>query len=446
MAGKMHVVMLPWSAFGHMIPFFHLAIAIAKAGIRVSLVSTPRNIQRLPKPPPNLLSLIKFPDGAEATVDMPFEKIQYLKAALDLLQHPFKQYVADTSPDWIIIDFFPHWVSSIAREHGVPLVYFSVFSASTLAFLGPAYSLVGDGRRRLRPSPESMTSPPEWISFPSSVAFKGYEAKAVYSGFFTDNASGTTDAARYVEIINSCQAVAVRSCVEYEGEYLNLLGNLMGKPVIPVGLLPPEKPEGREIQITDGSWGENFKWLNEQKPKSVEFVGFGSECKLTKDQVHEIAYGLELSELPFLWALRKPDWAIEDADALPSGFSGRTSGRGWCVWDGRSLFHSGWGSVIETLQFGHCLIVLPIIIDQGLNARLLVEKGLAVEVERREDGSFSREDIAKSLRLAMVSEEGEKLRIHAREAAAIFGDPKLHQDHYIGGFVEYLKTGFAKQK
>ena len=304
-----------------------------------------------------------------------------------------------------------------------------------------------------------MTSPPEWISFPSSVAFKGYEAKAVYSGFFTDNASGTTDAARYVEIINSCQAVAVRSCVEYEGEYLNLLGNLMGKPVIPVGLLPPEKAEGREIQITDGSWGENFKWLNEQKPKSVVFVGFGSECKLTKDQVHEIAYGLEPSELPFLWALRKPDWAIEDADALPSGFSGRTSGRGMvCMgWApqmeilahpsiGGSLFHSGWGSVIETLQFGHCLIVLPIIIDQGLNARLLVEKGLAVEVERREDGSFSREDIAKSLRLATVSEEGEKLRIHAREAAAIFGDPKLHQDHYIGGFVKYLKTGFAKQK
>ncbi|KAJ9681367.1 hypothetical protein PVL29_020312 [Vitis rotundifolia] len=473
MTGKMHVVMLPWSAFGHMIPFFHLAIAIAKAGIRVSLVSTPRNIQRLPKPPPNLSSLIKFvelpfpvmengsilPEGAEATVDMPFEKIQYLKAAFDLLQHPFKQYVADSSPDWIIIDFFPHWVSSIAREHGVPLVYFSVFSASALAFLGPAYSLVGDGLRRLRPSPESMTSPPEWISFLSSVAFKSYEAKAAYSGFFTNNASGTTDAARYVEVINSCQAVAVRSCVEYEGEYLNLLRNLMGKPVIPVGLLPPEKPEGREIQITDGSWGENFKWLNEQKPKSVVFVGFGSECKLTKDQVHEIAYGLELSELPFLWALRKPDWAIEDADALPSGFSDGTPGRGMvCMgWApqmeilahpsiGGSLFHSGWGSVIETLQFGHCLVVLPIIIDQGLNARLLVEKGLAVEVERREDGSFSREDIAKSLRLAMVSEEGEKLRIHAREATAIFGNPKLHQDHYIGGLVEYLKTGFAKQK
>ena len=88
--------------------------------------------------------------------------------------------------------------------------------------------------------------------------------------------------------------MAGRSCVEYEGEYLNLLGNLMGKPVIPVGLLPSEKPaEGTEIQISNGSWVRNFKWLNNQNPKSVVFVGFGSECKLAKDQVHEIAYGLE---------------------------------------------------------------------------------------------------------------------------------------------------------
>ena len=466
MASKMHVVMLPWSAFGHIIPFFQLSVAIAKAGVRVSLVSTPRNIERLPKPPPNLSSLIKFvelpfptmedgqifPEGAEATVDVRFEKIQFLKVAFDLLQQPFKQYVADASPDWIIVDFFPHWVTEICREYGVPLVFFSVLSASTAAFLGP----VDDGRPS-RPSPEIMTSPPEWITFPSSVAFKAFEKKAFLSGDATDEASGKNASERYAKIVDACQAMAVRSCVEYEGEYLNLLGNLMGKPVIPVGLLPPENPP-EETETRDSLWEENFKWLKKQKPKSVVFVGFGSECKLTKDQVHEIAYGLELSELPFLWSLRKPDWVVEGDDALPSGFRDRTSDRGIvCIgWApqmeilahpsiGGSLFHSGWGSIIETLQFGHCLVVLPFIYDQGLNARLAVEKGLAVEIERGEDGSFRREDIAKSLRFAMVSEDGEKMRMRAREAAAIFGDRKLHQDHYIREFVEYLKNGFAKQ-
>ena len=56
---------------------------------------------------------------------------------------------------------------------------------------------------------------------------------------------------------------------------------------------------------------------------------------------------------------------------------------------------------LETLRFGHCLVVLPFIIDQGLNVRLLVE-----EIERGEDESFRREDIAKSLRFAMMSEKG----------------------------------------
>ncbi|CBI40428.3 unnamed protein product, partial [Vitis vinifera] len=412
----LHVVMVPWLAFGHMIPFLQLSIALAKAGVRVSFVSTPRNIRRLPKLPPDLEPLISF-------------KIQYLKLAYDLLQHPFKKFVADQSPDWIISDTMAHWVVETAEEHRIPSMAFILFSSAAAVF---------------------------WVSFPSSVAFRGYEARTCYAGFFGENVSGITDAHRVAKVCHACKAVAVRSCIEFEGEYLNIHEKIMGKPVIPVGFLPPEKQGGRET--TEGSWSEIFKWLDEQKPKSVVFVGFGSECKLTKDQVHEIAYGLELSELPFLWALRKPNWTMEDIDALPSCFSDRTSGKGivWMGWApqmeilahpsiGGSLFHSGWGSVIETLQFGHCLVLLPFIVDQGLNARLLVEKGLAVEIERSEDGSFSREDIAKSLRVAMVSEEGEKLRARAREAAAIFIDKRLQQEHYIGGLVKYLKAEVSEK-
>ncbi|KAI4355116.1 hypothetical protein L6164_003920 [Bauhinia variegata] len=106
---------------------------------------------------------------------------------------------------------------------------------------------------------------------------------------------------------------------------------------------------------------------------------------------------------------------------------------------GGSLFHSGWGSVIETLQSGHNLLVLPFIIDQPLNARLLVDKNLAIEVERREDGSFTRDDIAKALNQAIVLGEGEKLRTKTSEATPIVGDLKLHQDHYITEFVKFLK-------
>ena len=88
--------------------------------------------------------------------------------------------------------------------------------------------------------------------------------------------------------------------------------------------------------------------------------------------------------------------------------------------------------------------MLPFIIDQPLNARLLEEKGMAVEVKRRGDGSFSRDDIAKTLRHAMVEEGGEQLRSNARKVATVFGNHKLHQDHYIGQFVNFLKNNTSK--
>ncbi|GKU96781.1 hypothetical protein SLEP1_g9975 [Rubroshorea leprosula] len=462
--------MIPFPAFGHMIPFFQFSIALARDGVKVFYISTPRNIQRLPKVPAELSSLVNFvkiplpqledellPRDAEATIDVPFEKIQYLKVAFDQLQHPAKNFIVDESPDYIFTDGPAHWTADIAQECNIPLLWFSVFSSATSVFFGPPEYLVGDGQKRVRSSPESLTKPPEWLGFPSLVSFRDFEAIHALPGFYGGNASGIADSARVAKVLHACQALTIRSCPEFEGQYLIALERIMGKPVIPVGLLPPKKEENRVI-INDSS-AKIFQWLDEQKPNTVVFVGFGSECKLFRDQVHEIAYGLEQSGLPFFWALRKPDWASDDLDALPTGFTQRTSKQGlvYIGWApqmeilahpsiGGALFHSGWGSVIEILQFGHCLVVLPLIIDQPLNARLLVEKGLAIEVERSKDGSFTRYNIAESLRQAMLSEEGQKLRDRAREAASVFGDHKLHQDHYVHELVKYLKNGVIKEK
>ena len=186
-------MMLPWCAFGHMIPFFQLSIALAKAGVKVFFVSTPNNIQRLPKIPQSLQTLLNFVDfslptleneplplGAEATVDLTSDKIEYLKIAYDLLQHPLKQFVIEQQPDWIIIDIIPHWMVEIARENKIPLLYFSVVSASACLFLGHPECLAGDTQKKLRPSWESMTSQPKWVDFSSSIAYRKYEVVGVF--------------------------------------------------------------------------------------------------------------------------------------------------------------------------------------------------------------------------------------------------------------------------
>ena len=323
-----------------------------------------------------------------------------------------------------------------------------------MTFWGPIDLWTEEERRRCWPTPKSLTTKPKWIPFPSKVAFKSHEAEIMYPLFLCSNKSGLSDMDRLRLGSEGCDVITVRSCSEYEGEHLELFSKFYRKPVIPVGLLPPVMDNSDRENITTTNTSTIFRWLDEQQPKSVVFVSFGSEYKLTQEEVSELAYGLELSTVPFLWALRKPSWLTADDinEALPDGFMDRIKGRGFVTvgWApqleilahssvGGSLFHCGMGSIVETLRYGHVLILMPLIFDQGLNARFLAEKGVGIEVERNEDGSFSRDEIARCLRTAMVLDEGEALRAKAREMGATFGDQVLH-DHYVKRFAEYLRN------
>ncbi|KAK9949358.1 hypothetical protein M0R45_004885 [Rubus argutus] len=119
---KLHIALFPWLAFGHIIPFLEFAKHIAQRGHRVSFISTPRNIQRLPKVPPNLTSSINLvqialphvenlPENAEATMDVTVDLIPYLKIAQDGLEAGVSDFLKTQTPDWIIHDLIPFWVA-----------------------------------------------------------------------------------------------------------------------------------------------------------------------------------------------------------------------------------------------------------------------------------------------------------------------------------------------
>ncbi|KAH6789240.1 hypothetical protein C2S51_004246 [Perilla frutescens var. frutescens] len=468
---EVHVVMLPWLAFGHMIPFLDLSIALAKFGIHVSYLSTPANIPRLPKIPPDISQFIEFvpiplpkldsnplPENAEATPDIPADRMDDLKKACDLLQGPIKNFIAERSPNWIVVDFFHHWVVDIAQELDIPIIHYFIATASTAVFCWTPEFVAGEGQRQVRPSPRDMTVPPDWVDFPSQVACRNHEAVAMHNHLYGAKPSGIQDGARTTRLVQGCQAVAIRTCLELEADYLKLYSKITGNPVFPVGCFPPATVEETRI-IREEPWSNIFDWLDKQNPKSVVFVGFGSECKLQREEIDEIAHGIELSGLPFLFALRKPDWGGDDNEVLPPGFESRTAGRGvvqigWAPQReilahpsiGGSLFHAGWASIVENMAYGNCLILLPFVFTQGLETRLLVEKGLAIEVERGEDGSFTRNGIAIALQNAMVTKEGEGLRARTKEAADGFFANKQLNDTYINKFVDYLKNGAKGKK
>jgi hypothetical protein len=77
----LRIVICPWLAFGHMLPYLELAERLASRGHRVSYVSTPRNLERLP-PRRHAVDLVALPlprveglpEGADSTTDVPGDK------------------------------------------------------------------------------------------------------------------------------------------------------------------------------------------------------------------------------------------------------------------------------------------------------------------------------------------------------------------------------------
>ncbi|KAG4936143.1 hypothetical protein AAZX31_18G135900 [Glycine max] len=460
---KLHIVMFPWLAFGHLIPNLELAKLIAQKGHNISFVSTPRNIERLPKLSPNLASFIKFvklplpkvdklPENAEATTDVPYDVVQYLKKAYDDLEEPLTRFLESSKVDWLFYDLIPFWAGTVASKLGIKSAFYSICTPPCMGFLGPPSVLMGEDPYRTKLKDFTVTPP--WISFPTTVAYRYFEMMR-NSDAVSDNDSGISDMYRFGAVIKNCDIVVIRGCTEFEPEWFQVLENIYQKPVLPVGQLINREFEGDEDNITTWQWMKD--WLDKQPCGSVVYVAFGSEAKPSQDEVTQIALGLEESKIRFFWVLRvqRGPWD-PDVLRLPEGFEERTKGRGivctsWApqlkilshVAVGGFLTHSGWTSVVEAVQNEKPLILLAFLADQGLNARVLEEKKMGYSVPRDErDGSITSDAIANSIRLVMVEDEGRVYREKIKEVKDLFVNT-VRQEKYIDELLHYLSRNLS---
>jgi hypothetical protein len=461
---KLHFLVFPWLAQGHINPFLELSKALAIHGHKVSFLSTPVNISRLKSSLqlqdwPGRIDLLELPlpptegltPGAECTTDIPVGMALTLKEAMDGMEKPFRSLLGQLSPDYLVHDFVQYWTQSAAAEMRVPAIYFCVFSAAFCCQVFDPCKL-----RNQEITAEEVVAP--LSGFPSSaITLSLYEARelvVMYRGI----PGQVIPAYRVAKCLEGCVAVAVKSSFQEEDKYIRYFQDAIGVPLISVGPLTPDiQPAAAE-----GERSDLLEWLDRQRAASVVFVSFGTEVILSEHQIHELALGLEASGLPFLLRLRFPrysDGGHDPLGLLPEGFQTRTHERGLIVqgWVpqvqilshpsiGGFLSHGGLNSILESLSFGIPLIFLPIRIDQGLNARQIsVELKAGIEIERGEDDSFLRENICSTLTMAMAGEEREKLRSKAEKARDIIAAKKQSCIHDFIEKLEQLAEDYKKK-
>ncbi|KAJ8748242.1 hypothetical protein K2173_000650 [Erythroxylum novogranatense] len=419
---KLHVVMFPWFAFGHISPFVQLANKLSLQGVEISFFSAPGNIARIksalrltpkaeiiPLPIPNVEGLRP---GLDSTAEMTPDMAEVLKKALDLMQPQVKSILSQLKPHFVFFDFAQHWIPKLACELGIKALRFSVYSVISQAFYIAPVRTTGDKI----PDVEDMMKPPKGFPSDSSItSIKRFQAENLMY-LFKSFDGGPPVYVRAREGLTNCTAAVVKACREMEGPYIDYCATQFQKPFLLAGPLVPDPPKG----VLEDKWAN---WLGQFPAKSVVFCNFGSETFLDEDQIKELAIGLELTGLPFFLVLNFPaelDSQSELTRTLPEGFMERVEGRGivhtgWVQQAlilahdsvGCYLCHSGFSLVIEALVNDCQLALLPQKRDQFLNSKLIAgDMKAGFEISRsEEDGYFGKDDISEAIKSVMVDVE-----------------------------------------
>ncbi|PWA96500.1 Cyanidin-3-O-glucoside 2-O-glucuronosyltransferase [Artemisia annua] len=320
----------------------------------------------------NLPSTTSLPLHYHTTKGLPPHLLKTLTADYAKSGPDFEVIIQNIRPHLLIYDFSQLWAIDAATSMNVPSVMF-------LSGCVSLYSMAA--HFAIRPSGEKYPFP--------EMYFKDHEIahmKAI-GKYIPPMEEIDTTSHPFFECMNrSRDIILVKSTRELAGKYIDYMSEIVGKKVLPVG---PLVEENSKEDVNEHV--ELFQWLDNKQDSSVVFVSFGSEYFLSENDIEDIAYGLELSQVSFIWVIRSPDVGVKTSvveQVLPHGFLERLGDRGIVTdkWlpqakilshssTGGFISHCGWGSVMESIHCGVPVIAMPMQFDQPYNARLAKELG-----------------------------------------------------------------------
>ncbi|XVF60667.1 hypothetical protein PTKIN_Ptkin08bG0066700 [Pterospermum kingtungense] len=430
--GNPHIVVIPYPAQGHVIPHMELSQNLAKQGFKISFVNTEFSHKRIvdaygKKVDENgLIHLVSLPDGLEDWEDRnQFGKLAELLR--QIMRRELKEFMEkvnrseDNKITCVVADLNMGFVLEVAAELGIP--------SAALWTCIPV-----DKHKTIQLSPTMPTIHPRNIL---CLAFDDSNTQR----FIFDLAKS------YIGGVEMADWVLCNSSLDLEHEGFTLVPK-----VLPIG---PLSAGNRLGNLSGNFWPEDttcLQWLDEQPAGSVVYVAFGSFTVFDEIQFQELALGLELSNRPFLWAVR-PEITKGNDCIYPEGFEERVGSQGKMVgWAPQGavlshpsiacfLSHCGWNSTIEGLSNGVPLLCWPYFGDQFLNESYICDickVGLKFERDRR--GIITKEEIKNKIE-KLLGDRSFKTRVaQLKEMVVNSVNEGGSSDREFKKFVEWMKS------
>ena len=431
-------------AQSHLIPFTEMAKVLAHHGVKVTVILTPLNAARfnifLENAKASSLNIeflslrfpgqeVGLPEGCESFDSLPsFNLIPQFFAATNMLQKPLEEWLEESEslPNCIISDLCLPWTTEIALKFKIPrLIFqttscFSLLCSHNITSSNVLEGVTSDSEPFLVPNMPDRTEftiaqLPKGMR-KSSSEFKNLLDKLKMDGLLAQGM-----------VINSFEELEPR----YVEEYKKVVKNIwcVG-PLSLCNKISDELENGNDTSIDEYNC---MSWLDSMKPGSVIYVCFGSLCQMMASQLVELALGLEASNCPFIWVIKKGDYSKEFENWLvDENFEERTKERGLIIlgWApqvqilshsaiGGFLTHCGWNSTLEAVSAGVPVITWPMIAEQFYNEKLLVQvlrigvrMGINVSMDNEEEKDkvlVKREDVKKAIEQLMEEEREERI-------------------------------------
>ncbi|KAG6430516.1 hypothetical protein SASPL_108586 [Salvia splendens] len=402
-----HFVMFPFMAQGHLIPAVDIAKMLAKRGVTVSILVTPKNGCRVKKVVDRAiasgLSIRVFhlrlpcaeaglPEGCEHFDTLPSKDhvLNFFKATA-MLRDQVQDFIARVNPTCLIADMCFPWATDVATQLGIPRLVFhgtSCFSLSCVNLLENSSFFEG-----IASDTEYFVVP----GLPHRIEITKIQARGSVQELNPESVEIRK------QIFNSEEDAAgtvANTFQELESEYINKYANIKSKKVWcigPVSLCNVEESDKAERGNTAAIEGhECLKWLDSHAPGSVIYVCLGSISRVGDVQLMEMGLGLEATNRPFVWVIRNASDAFESW-LSEEKFEERVGGRGLLIrgWapqvlilshraTGGFVTHCGWNSTLEGVSSGVGMITWPVFAEQFCNEKFIVgviKTGVRVGVE-----------------------------------------------------------------